>query len=339
MDFTALSHREQVRRMRALAQTVLEGYPVPVARLRLIAHLWNTTFRVFTEAGEQYVLRINHPGQQSVAAVRSEMLWLAALRKETLLQVPEPVPNREQSLVSVVSHPGVPEPRLCVLFHWIEGQFFNRGLTQGRLAQVGALMAQLHNHAASWALPAGFKRHRVDNLFCMQRDVDEHFAPEAAERAVDMVSSVTGEEKGQIFADALSRVWHTLQELGEEPERFGLIHADLHHRNFLFHRGVAGAIDFDDCGFGHWLCDIAVTFSELQSRPDYAALRQGFLAGYRSIRSLSAEEEAHIETFLALRSLQNVLGIIEEREQPAFRDWWESHVNAEFQTLHAFLNA
>jgi Ser/Thr protein kinase RdoA (MazF antagonist) len=337
-SFSSLSHREQVRRMTSLAQTALEACPITATRLRLLTHLWNTTFRVLTETGEQYVLRIHHPGQQSVEAVRSELLWLAALREETRLQVPEPVWNRKQSLVTVTTDPGVPQPRLCVLFHWIEGRFFNHGLTTARLSQVGALMAHLHHHAASWKRPAGFKRHRVDNLFCMEREQDEHFNETIAERAVQLVSDVVTPEAGTLVATAIRRVWAALRDLGEAPEHFGLIHADLHHRNFLFHKNVAGAIDFDDCGFGHRLYDMAVTLSELQSRPDYAALRQGFLSGYRQNRTLSAEHETLLETFLALRSLQNTIGLIEDREQPAFRDWWKRYVTAELQSLHAFLN-
>lgn len=47
--------------------------------------------------------------------------------------------------------------------------------------------------------------------------------------------------------------------LGERSATFGLIHADLHLDNVLFAGGEARPIDFDDCGLGHWLYDIAVT--------------------------------------------------------------------------------
>lgn len=36
----------------------------------------------------------------------------------------------------------------------------------------------------------------------------------------------------------------------------GLIHGDLHQENYLFCRGAVGAIDFDDCGYGHFLCQL-----------------------------------------------------------------------------------
>jgi Ser/Thr protein kinase RdoA (MazF antagonist) len=125
--FHALNRRGQVRRLAGLARTALGAYPVQGARLQILAHLWNTTFRVTGPEGAQYVLRVHHRGQSSVEAVRSELLWLAVLR-EGGLSAPEPVLNEEQRLVTVATHPEVPEPRLCVLFRWIESRFFYRGL-------------------------------------------------------------------------------------------------------------------------------------------------------------------------------------------------------------------
>jgi Ser/Thr protein kinase RdoA (MazF antagonist) len=322
--------------MAGLARTALEAYPLDKTGLRLLSHLWNTTFRVVAPNGDQYVLRIHHPGQTSVAAVRSELLWLAALREEIGLPVPEPVPNREQELVTVVAHPGVPQPRLCVLFRWVEGRFLYRGLTPAHLSQVGNLMARLQDHAAHWKRPAGFTRHRVDNLDPMRREQDDDFNEAVAASVVQTVSAVSTPEAGAVVAAAIRRVWADLRALGESPERFGLIHGDLHQGNFLFHHGVAGAIDFDDCGFGHWLYDLAVPLTGLERHPDYPALREALLAGYRQRRSLTAEQEAQLETFIALRRVQDLTGVIGEREHPAFRDTWEGDMADELQKLKAF---
>jgi Ser/Thr protein kinase RdoA (MazF antagonist) len=81
--FSALSQRGQLRRMTHLARKALEAYAVPVASVTPLAHVYNTTFRVATQSGEHYVLRICHPRRTSVEVVRSELVWLAALRRET----------------------------------------------------------------------------------------------------------------------------------------------------------------------------------------------------------------------------------------------------------------
>jgi Ser/Thr protein kinase RdoA (MazF antagonist) len=177
----------------------------------------------------------------------------------------------------------------------------------------------------------------VDNLDAMQRGHDDHFDPAAAQRAAQTVASVFTPEAARVVGAAITRIWATLHSLGEEPEVFGLIHADLHHRNTLFGKDGVAAIDFDDCGYGHWLYDVAVPLKILQEHPAYAGLRQGLLSGYRRGRPLPPDQEAHLERFIALRTVQDVLGMIQEKEHPAFRDRWEAAAARGIDRLRAFI--
>jgi Ser/Thr protein kinase RdoA (MazF antagonist) len=333
----SLSHHSKVRRLASLARTALAAYPLQGARLRVLAHIWNTTFRVTAANGDQYMLRVHHRGQKSAAAVRSELLWLAALR-EAGLSVPEPVPNKEHHLVTLAAHPSVPQPRLCVLFRWVDGRFLYRGLTPSHLAQVGDLMAGLHRHAAQWQRPREFTRHRVDNLDPMRRDQDDQFDAAVAAEITGLVASATTPEGGRVVAAAIARIWETMKALGQEPDAFGLIHADLHYRNVLFDKRGAGAIDFDDCGHGHWLYDLAVTLHQLERHPAYAVLRPAFLTGYRRRRPLPADQEAHLETFIALRRVQDLVGVVQEKDHPTFHDRWQAVAAHELEALRAFAN-
>lgn len=79
------------------------------------------------------MLRICHPRRTAVDVVQSELLWLAALRQEVGVNVPEPVLNQRRHYVTVVADPGMPHPRLCVLFHWTHGRFQSQTLTPAHL--------------------------------------------------------------------------------------------------------------------------------------------------------------------------------------------------------------
>jgi len=339
--FHSLNYRGQVRRLAELSRSALRAYPLHGARLRLLTHFRNTSFRVTAPNGDQYVLRVHHPGQSSVEAVRSELLWLAALREDGL-SVPEPVLNQEQRLVTVATDPGVPEPRLCVLLGWVDGRLLYQGLTPSHLAQAGDLMARLHSHAAQWRRPPGFTRHRVDHLDPTQRGEADPFDPAVAERAIQTVTSGYTPEAGRVLAAAIPRIWATLQALREKPDSFGLVHGDLHQRNLLFGKGGIGAIDFDCCGYGHWIYDLVVPLTQLQRHPAYAALREALLTGYCRRRSLPADQEAHLETFLALRRVQDLVWLTQQKDQFAwvsssFHDWWEDDVADALAGLRAFM--
>jgi len=92
---------------------VLAGYPLQVRRLRLVQHSHNATFRVATIDGHHYALRTSGQGFHTREEVTSEMLWLMTLRRDTSLEVPEPIPTRAGDLVMVAQAPGESEPRLC----------------------------------------------------------------------------------------------------------------------------------------------------------------------------------------------------------------------------------
>jgi Ser/Thr protein kinase RdoA (MazF antagonist) len=295
-------------------------------------HEDNTTFRVDAIDGERYVLRIHRPSRRTAKEVHSEMVWLTALRQETDLVVPQPVPTRNGDLVAVVSVDGVPEPRICVLLRWIPGRFLADGLTPSHLKRVGAFMACLHLSGGRFRPPAGFVRGRVDNLYGKPPGISEALArqqvdnPEDEATAIRLVAEVCSPEDGARVAKLIERIREVQRAVGQGPETFGLIHGDLHQENYFFHQGQVRAIDFDDCGYGHYLYDMAVTLYNVNWRDDFESLREGFMAGYRCIRPLSSQHEQVLNTFMDLRELQFMIWAIEMRDHPAFRDRWESEV-------------
>ncbi len=87
----------------------------------------------------------------------------------------------------------------------------------------------------------------------------EHPTRDDAERAVRTVGELVSAADAALVEAAIETVRVATRELGAQPDTFGLIHADLHQENYLFHGGMARAIDFDDCGWGFYLYDLAVT--------------------------------------------------------------------------------
>lgn len=86
----------------------------------------------------------------------------------------------------------------------------------------------------------------------------------------------------------------------------------------MFHRGERCPIDFDDCGFGYFLYDIAILLDRIEMRDDYAALRTALLEGYREVRGLPAEHEEHLTLFVLARWVHLGLSFL---SRPEFRDY------------------
>ncbi len=106
-DFYELTCRGRAKRLRDVALAALERYDLNVTRVRLVTNDFNGIFRLDTHDGQKSILRVCLPeGGHSLAEIRSEMMWLAALRRDTELGVPKPLATAEGELVTTLEVPG-----------------------------------------------------------------------------------------------------------------------------------------------------------------------------------------------------------------------------------------
>lgn len=326
--FTELSKTGQARRLAALARAALPAWPISPVRLTLLHLGHNATFRVDDADGERYVLRVHRPSWQTDAAIGSEMDWLTGLSADTEIVVPGPVRTRTDEWLTKAQTDGVPEARQCVLFRWVSGRFRRRQAGAASLAQVGQLMARLHDHAEQWTPPAYFTRKRWD--------ADGLLGPSLGIDWAETLRQLSADD--QTLAETMAeRLRTTARELGDGPNVFGLIHADLHFGNVLFQDGNIRAIDFDDCGWGWYLYDMAVPLATLAERAEEAIRRDAFLRGYRSVRALSAEHEKRLRLFVAVRQLAMGLWLASHREEPHFRGWVDGAIARRLGEARRFL--
>jgi Ser/Thr protein kinase RdoA (MazF antagonist) len=104
---------------------------------------------------------------------------------------------------------------------------------------------------------------------------------------------------------AAAAVATRVESFGTAPDRYGLIHADMRLANLLVDgAGALTVIDFDDCGFGWFLYDLAAALSFLEHHRAMPALVAAWLAAYRREVPLVAEEVAMVATFILQRRLQ-----------------------------------
>ena len=314
MKYEHLTRRGQIQRMREIARHALPLYGIEPVSIALLLHAYHTTFTVTGADGVRYVLHILRHVQgppfetSSSISLESELWWLDRIRTHLGLTVPAPVRTPEGNGVVSVSLEGIEPPRLCSLYHWVDARLVMNRLTTEHLEAVGRLTAQLHNHAAELSVPPWFNRPRVDNADA-----------ETEAGVIRLVTEGLSPHAAVVTRRALRRVRHAQETLGSGPGVFGLIHADIHQRNYLFKSRDVRLIDFGDCGWGHYLYDLAVTVSELGALPRYADLRAALLDGYRQERDLSLAHEALIDTFVMLRDVQNLTVFMQIRDDPTFR--------------------
>jgi len=342
-DFNDLTFTGQVRRLRALAKEALAEFGIEVAHLRYLGETENTNFQVRAakEAAAQdatdlfepgrFVVRVHLPNVHSRRAIESELRWVKALRQEANLPVPEAVATPGGELTVEVEMPGVPEPRTCTLLRWVRGRMFIEGVRPHHFHALGRLMAHIHQHANDWSPPVGFERPHWnwEGLFGdgagFQHAADELWAmvPKRHVTLLRKVADVTGDVMGR---------------LGQGSDVYGLLHGDLDvDGNILYYKGEARAVDFDDCGFGHWLYDFAIAMYAQKEAPLYRENLDSLIAGYRDVRDLPDEQLKHLGAFLAARHATMVLWGLDSisMDEPGMKervdrwlDWNAKHIKA-----------
>jgi Ser/Thr protein kinase RdoA (MazF antagonist) len=82
----------------------------------------------------------------------------------------------------------------------------------------------------------------------------------------------------------------------------------------LFRNEDAYVVDFEMCGWGYYLFDLAVTLLSLEGRKHPTPLQYALLEGYQRERSLPEEQLRYIDTFIAMRIAQRVNMILHRED-------------------------
>lgn len=265
------------------------------AQITLLNLSENATYRIDDpQAAAPVILRVHRTGYHSLDAVRSELAWMKALKDQAGVETPQALPARDGQLIQTIASPALNEQRFAVMFAFIAGQEPMPDALLDPFQRLGALAARMHQHARSWERPAYFERLEWDFEGTVGRrgnwgDWRDAAGLDAA--AIDLLEQLS------------DRLAVRLERFGMDDTRFGLIHADLRLANLLVTADHTRVIDFDDAGLGWYLYDVASAVSFMEERHDLGALIAAWVAGYRSVASLSRQEEAEIPTFLMLRRI------------------------------------
>jgi len=307
--YNELTRLGKLRRLRQLAEVALEAYGLTEPRLTFLHYQGNVIFRVDAQNSavvvnradpylpNRYLLRVL--SISDLDTINSELTWLAALRRDAGLPVPEPIPTLGGKLLIPITTPGVPQGRVVTLMRWVDGCRLPKGLRAKHVKAWGRLMAELHQFAADWQPPEGFKR--------FTWDWDGLMGETGLGCAIDELVALMPKQYQKPVEEISVHVREVMESFGKKSDAYGMIHVDMYLENVLFKAGEPRVIDFEDCGFGYWMFDIGVAMSEWWWTEERKRFREVFLEGYSQVRVLPESQLAHLELFVAAQHAVTVL--------------------------------
>ncbi len=270
----------------------LEHWSLANANITFIAHRENTVYRVDTVEGKSYALRIRRSGYRSDGEIHSELEWMAMLAREGMC-VPMPVTTTDGTrLVSVNKH-------RADLVTWLSGKPLGSSgkplnLTDpiATFRTLGKTAARLHRLSDQWVLPKGFERPG------WHHDALLGESPLWG-RFWDCSGLTTCD--AALFSQFREAAGVALTDVHDSLD-MGLIHADLVGENILLQPtdpDAIGLIDFDDGAFGYRLFEIATALGKNVNDPQYPALRNALIKGYRELQPIDISD---LDLFMAIRA-------------------------------------
>jgi len=295
------------------AREALRAFPLDPTELELVSVSENVSFRLVDRGdGAAYVLRLHRPWYHTLDELNAERVWIRALG-DAGISVPVPLATRDGRDYTTVSIAATGERRNAGVARWTEGELLavllrnndDVSVYENYFAQLGAIVAAMHNQASAWRVPASFTRHALDRNGLMG-DAPfwgrfwEHPSLSSAERA--------------LMIDTRDALRGALDRYGTPRATFSLIHADMHPGNLLVHDNTLTVIDFDDAGFGWHQYDIAVALRHYMDKPYYDAIEAAFVRGYRVVRDISGAALALVPMFDVIRGLATIGWIMQRPE-------------------------
>lgn len=315
--------------MMTAAQQVLPRFGLPSdSRVTFVKYRENHVFHVAADNGDEFALRFHRPGYRSAAQIASEVELLESL---DMVGLPAPVPVFTvdgDPVATVLCWDGL--ERHVSVQRWVsrtvplgESASFFLGETEpdpALLYALGRTTALHHEHAILRGRPDDFSRPPWNH---------DGLTGTAAMWGDASRLRTLSEKEAALIHTTSWRLHEHLATASIDRASYGVIHADLTFENVLVRGAGISAeivfIDFDDCGEGWFLFDLATPLFWLRPHPRYAVFEAALLEGYEAVRPLGPAFHELWDPLLLARGL-SYLGWAADRPGDPASDFAETHI-------------
>ncbi|WP_078115869.1 phosphotransferase enzyme family protein [Clostridium beijerinckii] len=249
--------------------------------------------------GEKNVMRIGRPGYHTKDELDAELIWLKEIKENTPLVVAGAVKGMNGEYVHEVACELSPNKKYyCVMYEFLEGNAPSEDDEENVIRQfinLGEVTGYLHKQVKTWNNASKLKRFIWDYDSMLGTNPRWGKWQNAADINTEIEKLLTRTSK---------TINKRLINYGKGKDKFGLIHADLRLANLLIEGEQMKVIDFDDCGYGWFMHDMAASISFIEDKPIAKELIDSWIEGYSKVQKLQKEDINEIDTFIMQRRLQ-----------------------------------
>ena len=257
----------------SLISQVIENYPeIEAEQIRLLNSGVHEHYLVEGKT-RRYVLRVYHHHWRTIEEAFFELELLEHLHRNNCPVVAS-IKNRH-------GHAGSKfrigdEKRLAAIFLFIEGMPPGNAITSEHAYKLGSALASIHQ--AGMGFQSVLQRQRLDKIYLLDTSVKS---------ILPWLTSLQQQTLRQLY-QAINKSW---PEFPSTAPNFTVCHGDPNSGNFLIDiQGTLTLIDFDQCGPGWRIFDIAKFAASQHRSGNLIKLVNACLDGYQAVTPLENDE-------------------------------------------------
>ncbi len=298
----------------ALCDQLSEAYGLTDVRVQLLKATMRDVYEVTADQGRFVATIYSHHDSQPSHVFAEQVFTNFLMRKGAPVITTLPT-QRDEYLVLLPFPEG---SRFLALLPHIDGEPFSKQPTSEQIRQYGEAIARIHLAADHYAGPLKRPVYQTNRLLWEPYET--------------IKSTLRDRVNIRALRNIAERVAQGLQQLQTKRPWFGMIHGDVVPSNALFQKdGTLTVIDFDLCGYGWRMYDVATFFNEARYWNMGDSAQAAFLEGYESIFPIPEEQKRTLPLLGAARSIW-ALG-----HAAAHVDTWGSDVYLSQKVIHGEL--
>ncbi len=170
---------------------------------------------------------------------------------------------------------------------------------------LGEIAAKIHNNSTTWTPPEYYSRMEWDYDSTFKNGWNNYYGVHYQQLTKWLISSEIA-----ILDECADLIKERLDVYGKSKEKYGMIHSDLRMSNLLQNGEDITVLDFDDCGLGWYMYDVACICGLMEHRPDLHLVFDAIMNGYKRIRPVGEEDIVEIGTFVMMRRIGMLQAIV-----------------------------
>ncbi|MEL6230388.1 MAG: phosphotransferase [Cyanobacteria bacterium J06627_3] len=245
----------------------------------------NDTYKL-SSGTEDFVLRIYRNHWRTPSAIKFELEALMYLHQKGA-RVASPVARKDGGFITPILAPE--GERYVIVTQYAKGKILKFEEVKDAIT-FGQAAADIHRRSF------GFKSWHVRHTLTLKHLIDEPLESirlYLAHRPSDWA----------FLTKLATRFSKLVNEAGVENLDYGFCHGDFHGENAHEHNGQVTHFDFDCCGMGWRIYDLATFKWVIRLLGKEDKLWDSFLAGYRSQREIPDLDLGLIEVFVGIRDI------------------------------------